>query len=114
MPALRIVIGRRYSVTCVGSRAVPREARLVACFTRSWDARRSPTWVYVAGPLLGAAIAIGCAIILRGRGGNPVSHAAGSGVLTPGRAQQAAKLSKDIDNGKEVPPSSCATGAGRS
>jgi aquaporin Z len=32
-------------------------------------------WVFVAGPLLGAAIAIGCAIILRGRGGNPVPHA---------------------------------------
>ena len=42
-------------------------------------------WVYVAGPLIGAAIAVGCAIILRGRGGDPISHAAGSGVLTPGR-----------------------------
>ena len=43
-------------------------------------------WVYVAGPLIGAAIAVGCAIILRGRGGDPISRAAGSGVLTPGRA----------------------------
>ena len=41
-------------------------------------------WVYVAGPLIGAAIAVGSAIILRGRGGDPISHAAGSGVLTPG------------------------------
>ena len=41
-------------------------------------------WVYVAGPLIGAAIAVGCAIILRGRGGDPISHAAGSGVLDPG------------------------------
>ncbi len=40
-------------------------------------------WVYVAGPLIGAAIAVGCATILRGRGGDPISHAAGSGVLTP-------------------------------
>jgi aquaporin Z len=39
-------------------------------------------WVYVAGPLIGAAIAVGCAVILRGRGGDPTSHAAGSGVLT--------------------------------
>src|SRR5438034_3733608 len=44
-------------------------------------------WVYVAGPLIGAAIAVGCAMILRGRGGDPISHAAGSGVLTPGRAE---------------------------
>ena len=63
-------------------------------------------WVYVAGPLIGATIAIGCAIILRGRGGDAISHAAGSGVLTPGRAQQAAELSKDIDNRKVVPPGS--------
>ena len=26
-------------------------------------------WVYVAGPLLGAVIAVGCAFVLRGRGG---------------------------------------------
>jgi len=45
-------------------------------------------WVYVAGPLLGAAIAVGCAVILRGRGGDPISHAAGSGVLTEGRLEQ--------------------------
>ena len=30
-------------------------------------------WVYVAGPLIGAAIAVGFAIILRGRGGDPIS-----------------------------------------
>jgi len=42
-------------------------------------------WVYVAGPLIGTAIAVGRAIILRGRGGDPSAHAAGSGVLTPGR-----------------------------
>jgi aquaporin Z len=40
-------------------------------------------WVYVAGPLIGAAIAVGCAVILRGRGGDPTSHTAGSGALTP-------------------------------
>ncbi len=44
----------------------------------------SSYWVYVAGPLIGAAIAVGCAVILRGRGGDPLSKAAGSGVLGPG------------------------------
>ncbi len=40
-------------------------------------------WVYVAGPLAGAAIAVGAAIILRGRGrgGDPSARAAASGLL---------------------------------
>jgi len=41
----------------------------------------SSFWVYVLGPFLGALIAVGCAVILRGRGGDPVAHAAGSGEL---------------------------------
>jgi hypothetical protein len=61
-------------------------------------------WVSVAGPLIGAAIAVGCAIILRGRGGDPISHAAGSGVLSAGRLEQRAKLAQEIDEGKVVPP----------
>ena len=68
-------------------------------------------WVYVAGPLIGAAIAVGCAIILRGRGGDPISHAAGSGVLTPGRLEGKNKVSKKIDDGKVVPPGLEQTGA---
>jgi aquaporin Z len=64
----------------------------------------SSYWVYVAGPLIGAAIAVGCAMILRGRGGGPISHAAGSGVLTEGRLEEKAKLSRDIDEGRVVPP----------
>jgi aquaporin Z len=59
----------------------------------------SSYWVYVVGPLLGALIAVGCAIILRGRGGDAISHAAGSGVLTPGRREQATRLSEEIDRG---------------
>jgi aquaporin Z len=42
----------------------------------------SSYWVYVVGPLAGAAIAVGCAWVLRGRGGDPTSRAAGSGVLS--------------------------------
>jgi aquaporin Z len=40
-------------------------------------------WVYVVGPLVGATIAVGCAWILRGPGGDPISRAAGSGKLDP-------------------------------
>jgi len=38
-------------------------------------------WVYVLGPFAGALIAVGFAVILRGRGGDPLSRAAGSGKL---------------------------------
>lgn len=38
-------------------------------------------WVYVCGPLTGTAIAVGAAIILRGRGGDPTARAAASGAL---------------------------------
>ena len=61
-------------------------------------------WVYVVGPLIGAAIAVGCAIILRGRGGDPIAHAAGSGVLTPGRRGEADKLSDEIASGQVTAP----------
>jgi len=39
-------------------------------------------WVYVAGPLIGATIAVGCALILRGRGGDATARAAATGALT--------------------------------
>ena len=38
-------------------------------------------WVYVVGPLGGALIAVGCAIVLRGSGRDPLARAAGSGTL---------------------------------
>jgi aquaporin Z len=38
-------------------------------------------WAYVAGPILGTAIALGCAWILRGRGGDAAARAAASGRL---------------------------------
>lgn len=41
----------------------------------------SSFWVYVAGPIAGALIAVGCAYILRGAGGSPASREAGSGRL---------------------------------
>jgi len=38
-------------------------------------------WVYVAGPLLGAVIAVGCAFVLRGKGGGVSGSAAAQGDL---------------------------------
>src|ERR1019366_5184689 len=54
-------------------------------------------WVYIAGPITGALIAVGCALALRGRGGDAISRAAGSGVLDQGALTAKAKLSEDID-----------------
>ncbi|MGO8906510.1 MAG: MIP/aquaporin family protein [Solirubrobacteraceae bacterium] len=64
----------------------------------------SSYWVYVVGPLAGAAIAVGCAFVLRGRGGDPISLAAGSGVLDEGSLAAKQRLSQDIDRGRVVPP----------
>ncbi len=41
----------------------------------------SSYWVYVLGPIAGACIAVGCAYVLRGGGGDPLAYAAGSGTL---------------------------------
>ena len=71
----------------------------------------SAYWVYVAGPLIGAAIAVGCAIMLRGRGGDPISRAAGSGVLTPGDRAKRTKLAREIDEETVVPPGLAQPGA---
>jgi aquaporin Z len=61
-------------------------------------------WVYVVGPITGALIAVGFAYVLRGRGGDVIARAAGSGVLDEGALTAKAELSKDIDQGKAVPP----------
>lgn len=61
-------------------------------------------WVYVAGPIAGALIAVAFAFILRGRGGNPISRAAGSGVLTPGLLEARARLAHELERGRVTPP----------
>lgn len=38
-------------------------------------------WVYVAGPLVGAGLAVGAAFVLRGRGGGRSGSAAAQGAL---------------------------------
>ena len=63
----------------------------------------SSYWVYVAGPIAGALIAVGCALILRGKGGTAISVAAGSGVLDPGQLAEKQRLSEAIDRGEVTP-----------
>ena len=64
----------------------------------------SSYWVYVAGPIAGALLAVGCAFVLRGRGGDAIARAAGSGVLSPGSLAEKQHLSGEIDRGDVVPP----------
>jgi aquaporin Z len=61
-------------------------------------------WVYVVGPLSGALIAVGFAYALRGRGGDPISYAAGSGGLDPGALQARHRLARAIERGEAAPP----------
>ena len=70
-------------------------------------------WVYLVGPVAGMLIAVGFAYVLRGRGGDVISRAAGSGVLDEGAMAAKAKLSQDIDQGNVVPPGIAGTGPQR-
>ena len=66
------------------------------------------------GPVAGALIAVGFAYVLRGRGGDVISRAAGSGVLDQGALAAKARLSEDIDHGKVIPPGIAGTDPQRS
>ena len=61
-------------------------------------------WVYLVGPVTGALIAVGFAMGLRGRGGDVIARAAGSGVLDRGALAAKARLSAEIEQGKIAPP----------
>jgi aquaporin Z len=66
-------------------------------------------WVYVAGPLAGALLAVGCAMVLRGRGGDAISRAAGSGDLDDQALAAKVKLVEEIEQGKVPPAGTAAT-----
>jgi aquaporin Z len=52
----------------------------------------SAFWAYVGGPLIGAVLAVGCALILRGRGGkDPSARTAASGTVAPTPSDQGAQ-----------------------
>ena len=62
-------------------------------------------WVYVAGPLAGMLLAVGCAFILRGAGGSQVSLLAGSGRLGDEiRRHKGEKADEEAEMDAEIGP----------
>jgi hypothetical protein len=51
-------------------------------------------------------IAVGCAVVLRGRGGSSISRAAGSGILDRGSRRARQELANEIDAGTVDPSAS--------
>jgi aquaporin Z len=74
-----IALAGLWSAPVSGTSMNPARSFGPALVSGDWTAY----WIYVAGPLAGAAIAVVCAWILRGRGGDTAARAAGSGVLAP-------------------------------
>jgi aquaporin Z len=63
-------------------------------------------WVYVAGPIAGALIAVGCAYVLRGRGGGESGYTAGSGRLDKDEWSERERLSRQAKRDAAAPPGS--------
>ena len=62
----------------------------------------SSYWVYVGGPLIGAIIAVSCAAILRGRGGDPAARLAASGTLGTGPGERTARAAGEVQSSRSV------------
>ena len=72
-------------------------------------------WVYIAGPLLGALLAVLAAIVLRGAGGDPNAARAAQGAIGPiviptSRRREGATAGDESRGGAERPGSGAQPG----
>jgi aquaporin Z len=72
-----IALAGLWAAPVSGTSMNPARSFAPALVSGDWKAY----WVYLAGPLIGAVIAVGCAVILRGRSGDPTARTAASGKL---------------------------------
>jgi aquaporin Z len=71
-------------------------------------------WVYVVGPIAGAMIAVGCAYVLRGRGGGESGYTAGSGRLDKAEWGERERLRRQTERDAATPPGIADTDTQRS
>jgi aquaporin Z len=87
-----IALAGLFGAPVSGASMNPARSLAPALVLGNWTA----WWAYLAGPVIGAAIATGIAVILRGRGGGAAARRAAQGILGLPRLPDLASLSAAV------------------